>query len=125
MMVSTCAAIIIMSTCAARNIDRSGGRQAEARGSALVEALKIGIGIIIWIIIPIISIFIVSIDINLISVEHHQHHDEDEDDHDDHDRHEDEDEEDDLATESTLTGSTAPSSKCRLTISLKIIMVII
>ena len=28
-----------METCAARNIERSGGREAEARGSALVEAL--------------------------------------------------------------------------------------
>ena len=28
-----------METCAARNIERSGGREAEASGSALVEAL--------------------------------------------------------------------------------------
>ena len=28
-----------METCAARNIERSGGREAEARGSALVDAL--------------------------------------------------------------------------------------
>ena len=28
-----------METCAARNIERSGGREAEARGSVLVDAL--------------------------------------------------------------------------------------
>ena len=44
--------MMMMETCAARNIDRSGGRQAEARGRALVEALKT------IILITIITIFV-------------------------------------------------------------------
>ena len=87
--------MMMMETCAARNIDRSGGRQADARGRALVEALE-----------TIISITIITYHNNnyqssIINCQPSMINDH-------------------LATESTLTGSTAPSSKWRLTISLRI-----